>query len=413
MATSKPPSSMKKETWVACSYKSIAWQQTVRAGSKEDRMLKHISVCIPPRISARNLDIRSELAAKTESAIQEIAYLDKGFGETLNSLGHLLIRTESIASSKIENISANSEDYARALFGNHSNSSAVSMVSATKALTKMIEEVSPKKGLSVSLIKAAHRILMIDIPTEKDYAGRFRDVQNWIGGSDHSPVGAIFVPPPPEYVADLIDDLLVFANRTDLPVLAQAAIAHAQFETIHPFTDGNGRIGRALINGIFRKRRVTTNIVVPLASSLVASRDEYFNLLNAYRNGEIDGLISRFVEASHIAANEAAETAVRLQKMPFEWRNSVGRVRTGSATDKLLKILIQSPVVSPDGLIGRVSDHSTSVYNAIERLQTAGILKRLSEKKRDQIWGAVDVLQELDDLDARIADRSANSRARG
>jgi Fic family protein len=371
MATSEHRSSTGKESWAACSYKTIAWQQKVRAGSKEDRMLRRISVCIPPRISERNLDIKSELAAKTESAIQEITYLDKAFGETLNSLGHLLIRTESIASSKIENISANSEDYARALFGNLSNSSAVSMVSATKALTKMIEKVSPKKGLSVSLIKDAHKILMIDNPTEKDYAGRFRDVQNWIGGSDHSPIGAIFIPPPPEYVDDLMDDLLVFANRTDLPVLAQAAIAHAQFETIHPFTDGNGRIGRALINGIFRKRGITTNVVVPLASSLVASRNEYFNLLSAYRNGEIDGLISRFVEASDIAANESAKTAVRLQKLPFEWRNNVGRIRTGSATDKLLKILIQSPVVSADDLIGKVSDHSTSVYNAIERLRTA------------------------------------------
>ena len=117
---------------------------------------------------------------------------------------------------------------------------------------------------------------MADDPQERAYAGRPREMQNWIEGSDHSPRNATYVPPPPRTVDDYMDDLLAFANRTDIGVLAQAAIAHAQFESIHPFTDGNGRIGRALINTILRKRGATRRVVVPLASAIVARRESYF-----------------------------------------------------------------------------------------------------------------------------------------
>jgi Fic family protein len=86
-----------------------------------------------------------------------------------------------------------------------------------------------------------------------------------------------------ETVAGYLDDLITFANRTDIPVLAQVAIVHAQFESIHPFTDGNGRIGRALINTVLRRRGATGRVVVPLASALVARRDEYFDHLGAHR----------------------------------------------------------------------------------------------------------------------------------
>ena len=99
---------------------------------------------------------------------------------------------------------------------------------------------------------------MQDDPGEVRYAGRIRDMQNWIGGSDYSPRDALYVPPPPETVEGYLDDLIRFANRNDLPVLSQAAVAHAQFESVHPFTDGNGRIGRALINAILRRRGATT-----------------------------------------------------------------------------------------------------------------------------------------------------------
>lgn len=133
---------------------------------------------------------------------------------------------------------------------------------------------------------------MRDEPGEAPYAGRLRSIENWIGGSNYSPRGARNAPPPPATVPGYMHDLLAFANRDDAPSVVQAAIVHTQFESIHPFTDGNGRIGRAMINTVWRRRGATAHVVVPLASALVARRDHYFDLLDAYHTGDVRPLIA-------------------------------------------------------------------------------------------------------------------------
>lgn len=135
---------------------------------------------------------------------------------------------------------------------------------------------------------------MVGDPHEKAYAGRLRDMQNWIGGSDWSPREALYVPPPPRTVEDYMADLVRFANRHDLGVMEHAAIVHAQFESIHPLTDGNGGIGRALINTVFPRRGATRRVVIPLASAVVARREDYFAALGAHRTGDVGPLLSAF-----------------------------------------------------------------------------------------------------------------------
>jgi Fic family protein len=389
--------------WVACTYKTVPWRQQVRAGSKTDRMVRSIKVCIPTEIAARTFSLDSQLISKSEAAISAISNLDNAHGDALESLDRLLIRAESIASSKIENLHATSEEYARALYGNNSNSSAVAMVAGTNALTALIVSVEADKEITEVALKHAHRTLMKDVPREQESAGTYRRVQNWIDGSDDSPLGAIFVPPPPETVEKLMNDLLEFANRNDVPALVQAAIAHAQFETIHPFADGNGRIGRALVNAILRRRKITSRVVVPIASFLVANRDAYFNDLNGYRSGHIAGLVARFANAADIASMEATRTVTTLSALPTLWRKKLGTVRSGGVTSELLEVLISKPVFIADELIGVIARNPTSIYNAISKLNSVEILAPLSDRKRNQIWGAIDVLQELDDLDHRIA----------
>src|SRR4029079_1258548 len=144
----------------------------------------------------------------------------------------------------------------------------IAMAAATTALQAMIATVGPNAPIRLSAITSGHAPLMHPDALESSPAGELRTVQKWIGGSDFSPRGALCIPPPPETVPGYMDDLVTFADRSDMPALLQAAIAHAQFESIHPFTDGNGRIGRALINTILRRRGATTRVVVPLASAL-------------------------------------------------------------------------------------------------------------------------------------------------
>lgn len=349
------------------------------------------------------MPVDAVLAAEMEQALAEIVALDQSHGGQLEALGVLLLRTESVASSKIELVEAGLDDYARALYGSKANSSATAMVAATTALGALLQDTDRSGRIEAPALLAAHRALMAGEPSERDYAGRWRDMQNWIGGSDHSPRNALYVPPPPDLVPAAIADLLVFANRDDVPALAPAAVAHAQFESIHPFTDGNGRIGRALVNAILRRRRFTTRVVIPLASALVAHRDRYFDALGAYRAGDPHPLTSSFTTASRTAAAESRITAQRLTQVPDEWADLLGPVRKASAADKLLALLPARPILSADDACTLVGAPASSVYAAIERLHHAGILRPLTSRIRNQVWGATLILDELDDLGARIA----------
>jgi Fic family protein len=389
--------------WPAHEREKRPWAQSQRGGTREDRTLSSITVSLPPMIAELHIVIESELAADVEAAMLEISRLDSAYGADLAALGTLLLRTESVASSKIEQIEAGIDDYARALHGIRANSSAVSMAAATTALDAMIGSVSDDRSIELSAITSAHGALMLDEPGEAAHAGRLRTVQNWIGGSDYSPRGALYVPPPHEMVPAYMQDLITFANREDLPALVQAAIAHAQFESIHPFTDGNGRIGRALINTVLRRRGATTRFVVPLASALVGRRDRYFDVLNNYRVGDLRPLIATFAQSARVAAAESRVTADRLGDIPSEWREFVGPMRRGSAAAKILSLLLSNPILSAEEAMSIVQAPRSSVFAAINRLHDAGVLRPLTDRKRDQVWGASLVLDELEDLGVRIA----------
>ncbi|WP_223585436.1 Fic family protein [Microbacterium sp. OVT16B] len=250
----------------------------------------------------------------------------------------------------------------------------------------------------------AHHALMQDDPLEARYAGRVRDMQNWVGGSDHSPRDALHIPPAPERVSALLDDLLAYLNRDDVPVLVQASIAHAQFESIHPFTDGNGRIGRALVSASLRRRGAIRNGVIPMASGILARQGDYFAALGEYRSGDPAPLIALFVRSALAAAIETAASVERIESFPEEWSAEV-RPRRGSAAATLLLAFFDNPVLNA-AEIERLSGAKTAqAYAAIERLAEAGVIREITGRKRDRVWVAADLLAELDDLDRRIQRR--------
>ncbi|GAA4392176.1 hypothetical protein GCM10023147_21770 [Tsukamurella soli] len=197
------------------------------------------------------------------------AALEAGRGEHLAPFADFLLRSESVASPRIEYVDAGWKAFGRALAGGKASAEARSQLAAVQALIAMVDSAGTGPITGDTLL-TAHTLLMAPDPYAARDSGRFRDVQSWIGGSDYSPRDALYVPPPPDLVAELIDDLLAFVARDDLPIVAQAAIAHAQFESIHPFVDGNGRIGRALLSAVLRGRGLTRRITVPLASVMLA-----------------------------------------------------------------------------------------------------------------------------------------------
>ena len=299
-------------------------------------------------------------------------------------------------------IAASSEDYARATHGNRSNDSATSMVAATAAIFELVSSVTADRHIRLPQVLDAHRILMSSDSLESNYAGRLRDMQNWVGGSDHSPRGALLIPPPPEAVPELVEDLIAFCKRTDLPALLQATIAHAQFETIHPFADGNGRIGRALINAILRVRGITQHTVIPIASALVTSRENYFASLESFRNGDLEPILRSFASATRIAANESEVTATNLIQILGHWQQVLGRSRKESAPNRLLELLQAIPVITAADAQKWLGVGTSGTYAALARLESAEIIQPLTSRRRNQVWAAGAILNELDDLDSRI-----------
>ncbi|MDR7254932.1 Fic family protein [Nocardioides sp. BE266] len=381
--------------------RAVAWRQAHRGGTVDDRTLREVTVSIPPHVAGLDPRVPNDVLAECDLAVRTIAHLDETGGAHLRPLATLLLRAESVASSKIEHEDASIEDFARALHGVKANSSATSMVAASGAIDRLLGGPIDTAGIT-----AAHRLLMADDPTERGYAGRWREVQNWIGGSDHSPRNALYVPPPADLVEELMGDLIAFARRTDLPVIVQAAIAHAQFESIHPFTDGNGRIGRALAAAVIRERGVAQHVVIPIASALVARREHYFDTLNHYRAGDAGPIVHAFARSAIVASQEATLTADRLAAMPEQWHRLAGAPRMGSATAEVLASLPAAPIFTADDLETRLGLSTASTYRAIERLADTEVIRPLTDRTRNQIWGTGDLLDELHDLGVRIGARS-------
>ncbi len=203
-----------------------------------------------------------------------------------------------------------------------------------------------------------------------------------------------------------MDDLVAFIERSDLPILAQAAIAHAQFESIHPFTDGNGRIGRAVISAVLRRRGLTRRITVPLASVMLADTRRYLDLLNDYRDGDADSFVGYVSSGATHACAAAEESARALADLPQHWR-TIARPRANSTEERLLAQLLDTPILNADTAQLLAGTTDASVYRALGKLTDTGILEVLSSSRRNQVWAATDVLAELDALSRAIGKRVA------
>lgn len=407
-APATPPAPI--DGWPAHAIEVTAWRtnpdardSTGRRPPYEDRVLSQVAVSIPPRIAAVSPLLSTATILAVEAATARVVELEKGTGLQLGALSGFLLRSESVATSRIERIHADLDEFARAVAGQRAGAEARRTAAAVTAIAGLVDRASTGP-ITTESIDAAHRALLADDPLEGDFAGVLRPMQSWIGGSDFSPRGAVYVPPPASQVGELLDDVVAMADRTDISTIAQAAIVHAQFESIHPYTDGNGRIGRAMINAVLRRRGLTTNVVVPIASVMLADVDRYFAQLDGYRSGDVDTVVRYLADATEVAAVEAATSATRLSELPERWRAGV-RVRRGSAADRLLDRLLQAPVLTDKSAAAIVDGSVRRIYDALDRLTEAEILTEVTGNKRDRVWVVADVLDEIDRLEERIGRR--------
>jgi Fic family protein len=360
---------------------------------------------IPATIASLDVNVDPTALAEADDARAEISRFDAELSTMLPDteiapLAAVLLRTESASSSQIENITASAKALALAELGVAKFGSNAKLVAANvdamNRATELADSITP------ATILAVHDALMRG--QEHADPGQFRTEQVWIGGSSASPHTAAFVPPHHSRVEHAIEDMCAFIARTDVPLLAQAAIAHAQFETIHPFNDGNGRTGRALVHAMLKRAGATTRATVPVSAGLLADTDSYFTALTAYREGDPSPIVARFADAASAAIGNGRQLAQDLLAIYEGWSESIMARRTAAVWRVLPMLLSQRAVTS--SLVQEATGLSQpAADNVIGRLREAGVLTKAAGVQRYVVWLATDVTKALDDFAERARRR--------
>ncbi len=327
----------------------------------------------------------------------------------LQALARLLLRSESIASSKVEGMQMDTRTLARAEarsdLGYSIGMEAVEILANIDAMQLAIGEAAAADGFTLDQLLAVHGALLARAINAERIAGTIRTRQNWIGGNDYNPCGANFVPPPPEELPALLDDLIAFCNQETLPPLAQAALAHAQFETLHPFEDGNGRTGRALVQVILRRRGLAPEYVPPISVVLAADKARYIEGLIAFREGRENDWLQTFATAAARAADLASTYLIRVQDLQENWRAQLTElgVRSDAAAWRIIDVLPGYPIISIPVAVTATGRAKAAVQQAFGQLVAAGVLQPLSTGKRNRQWEAAGLLDLSSDFEAAPA----------
>jgi Fic family protein len=281
---------------------------------------------------------------------------------------------------------------------------AAEVLGNVEAMKRAIEIGAAGSPLTVADIEDIHRTLL-RFTEDTEIAGVVRTTQNWIGGNDYNPVSAAYVPPPPEHVRPLLEDLCTFVNRIDLAPIVQAGIVHAQFETIHPFADGNGRVGRAFVYTVLRGRGEIANYIPPVSLILATEPKSYVGGLTGYRLGGVSGWLAQLAEATTRAAIQAERLADRIERRQSAWLDQLGRPRRDAAVRQLVSVLPQQPVIDVATAQRLTGKSHVAVGRALQQLEHTGVLNRLNERKWGRVW-------ECDELFALVDSFEKNVRTR-
>jgi Fic family protein len=391
--------------WPALGWEERAWTPKLPPELVGRRVRERHSgpyhAAVVPAIAEREVVLPAAIATVADEASVEIARFDAELGADVAPFGALLLRSESASSSQIENLTSGARAIAIAELGHGNRSNASQIVANVRAMQAAIELAD---RLDTGAVRAMHATLMEHDPDHEP--GRWRREQVWIGGTNFGPHLADFVAPHHEYVSRLMDDLIAFIRRDDLPALVHAALAHAQFETIHPFTDGNGRTGRALIHAMLRARGLTRAVTVPVSAGLLTDTGAYFSALTRYRQGDALEIIRLISEASFTAIANGRELVADLSDIRDRWYEVI-TARRDAAVWRLAELLLRQPVIDAATAQRDLDATSANTHRALRQLTEAGVISEFSGRQRARLWQASEVLSALDDFAARAGRRHA------
>src|SRR5215470_986321 len=410
------------------------WEPNLGAGTRSGRRGGIFQAYLPDLLTSRPVVLdaaASARAADVEATVQGLVVGSRM--RVLEGLARFMLRSEAIASSRIEGMQASAQQIALAElaqtdvpqakgFTQNAQFVANNIAALRKAATVLAEAAT----ITIDDVDTLHQSLL---PDERHRG--VRTVQNWIGGSDWHPLGADFVPPPPERVPDLMTDLVCYLNGGVHAPLVQAALVHAQFETIHPYTDGNGRVGRALIHTVLTRRGLTPSAVLPLSLVLLTRSNDYIAGLTAYRyDGPADGAdaangfarwLGTFLTATELAVEQVMKFTAELAELQAEWRDRLlayrrrqgisSKPRANSTVARLIALLPEVPLVTARIVQRLVAVSFPAAKAAAEELAEAGMLTRKNIERGTTGYFARDVFDLLTFAERRLASTRWDTRS--
>ena len=394
------------------SWPAVAWEERpwaprippdlVSRRVRERHSGSYQSAIVPP-IADVDMVLGGEVMALADSASVEIARFDAELGSDIAPFAAILLRSESAASSRIERLTASAKAIALAEIGDSERQNAAEIVANTRTMQAAIRLADQ---LDANAILTMHETLMAAQASE--IAGRWRAEQVWIGGSSYGPHRADFVPPHHDRVIPAMKDLIRFVQRPDIPTLVHAAVAHAQLETIHPFADGNGRTGRALIHAMMRAKALTRHVTVPVSAGLLTDTDAYFAALDTYRTGDATRIVTVMAQATFTAIDNGRQLVADLRDTRQRWDGLI-QARRDAAVWRLADLLLRQPVIDVETATEELGTTSANSHRAIRQLAEVGVLTEFSGKRRGQRWLSTEVLSGLDDFAVRAGRRPSLS----
>lgn len=394
----------------AISFETLDWKPRapeIYSRAEVDRQTGPYQASVTASIAGWKPGISSEDSADIEDATRQLVEFDQHAQRTLGTdnpalgpMTAILLRTESASSSQIEQLTTSAKQLALAEIDEGSKVNALTVVGNVRAMEAALELAD---DISETSILAMHKALMLhQVGFSPEGAGRFRDEQVWIGPGQAGPRTAEFVAPHHTRIHDAIRDLVAFIGRQDIPILAQVAVSHAQFETIHPFPDGNGRTGRALAQSILRNKGLVGSTAVPISAGLLVNTGRYFAALGSFRQGDAGPIIREFAMASRIAAATGSRLVDDLVVQLEESRAKMTGLRADAAAWKVLPGLIGQPVVNTRYLITELGFGEMTALRALDALTERGVLSETSGRDRKRVWQHPGVLEVLDAYAAGI-----------
>ena len=398
----------------------LTWLPSATSGlPRRDKRGCEYEAYVPDRLVGRGISLSGATAADVADAERAVERLNRETRSLVDSeaVARLLLRAEAVASSRIEGLEVGARRLLKAqvaagLGEDASDVTAMEVLNNIEAMRWAVDSLADVEQLTVDHLLEIHKRLLAGTRLEQ-HAGKLREQQNWIGGSSYNPCSATFVPPPSDRVRDLLDDLCEFCNSDELPAIAQSAIAHAQFETIHPFIDGNGRTGRALIHVILRRRGLAPIVVPPVSLVLATWSKDYVIGLTAtrYRSDAssqeaVEGLdywVGLFAAAMTRAVADAETYEQRVAEVQAAWREALGKVRANSAVDILLSALPGAPVITAQSGASLIGRSKQAVNEAIPRLVDGGVLKQTTVGRRNRAFEALELINAFTDLERQLA----------